>query len=497
MIVTVAAQKPLPLGGLAGDAVHIFDRELAIIDELLADDELLEVMHAAVRRNVPRASRGAARMALNRNLRSLALKHIKEWSFPELCAELQRNLDYRAFTQFFDEPIPSVASFSRNFAVIDGEALRALNRRVIEKAAAASVVTGKMMRTDTTVCESNIHHPTDSGLMRDGVRVLHRLVKQAKQHVPALNDMRDRSRAALHHVLEINQAVRKKGPEGESKLQHVYRSFMRITRAVVTEAKKVVAQVRENSTTRSPEEQASAPSEAPHKRLPPLNVVQEKLESMTSRVDNVIRQTRARICRGDTQYGAKILSVFQPDVCAIRKGKAHKPTEFGRLVELCEIERGFVSDYKVHDGNPSDATLLIPALERHKEIFGRAPKKLATDRGFWSAENERAAKALGVKQVSIPFRGKISQARRRLQRHRWFRRLQHWRANGEGRIGTLKNKYGLDRCRYEGDAGMQRWVGGCVFANNLVSFARAKKAEEGDRDAKRDQEKTTGARKAA
>lgn len=487
MIVTVAAQKPLPLGGISGDAVHIFDRDLASIDRLLADDELLSVMHASVLRNVPRASRGAARMALNRNLRSLALKHIKGWSLNELCTELQRNLDYRAFTQFFDEPIPSVASFSRNFAVVDGDALRELNHRVIEKAVEAGVVSGKMMRTDTTVCESNIHHPTDSGLMRDGVRVLQRLVRQAKEHVSGLDEMRDRSRAALHHVLEINQAVRKKGPEGESKVQGVYRSFMRITRSVVTNAKKVVTKIREDRGMPSATEAQKSAAKA----------VQEKLEIMTSRVDNVIRQTRARICRGDNQYGAKIFSLFEPDACAIRKGKAHKPTEFGRLVEICEVERGFVSDYKVHAGNPSDATLLIPALERHKKIFGQAPKQLATDRGFWSAENERKAKALGVKKVSIPFRGKISQVRRLLQRQRWFRRLQHWRANGEGRIGTLKNKYGLDRCRYEGDAGIQRWVGGCVLANNLVSFARAVKGDAKHGDAKSDPKEATGTRKVA
>jgi IS5 family transposase len=138
-----------------------------------------------------------------------------------------------------------------------------------------------------------------------------------------------------------------------------------------------------------------------------------------------------------------------------------------------EVERGFVSDYQALDGNPSDGTLLIPALERHKHRFGRAPHTAATDSGYWSAKNESDAYALGVKRVSIPKRGKLSALRRRIQRCRWFRKAQRWRANGEGRIGTLKNVYGLDRCMYKGDEAMERWVGWCVFANNLVVVARA------------------------
>jgi IS5 family transposase len=167
----------------------------------------------------------------------------------------------------------------------------------------------------------------------------------------------------------------------------------------------------------------------------------------------------------------------------ICKGKAHKPTEFGRLVDIVEVENGFVSDYQVLDGNPDDGSLLLPALERHKQRFGRAPHLAATDRGFWSAKNEQQAYALGVKRVSIPTTGRLSAARLRIQRSRWFRQAQRWRANGEGRIGTLKNVYGMNRCMYKGDEAMERWVGWCVFANNLVAVARALQRQEQTHDA--------------
>jgi IS5 family transposase len=79
---------------------------------------------------------------------------------------------------------------------------------------------------------------------------------------------------------------------------------------------------------------------------------------------------------------------------------------------------------------------------------------------------------MGVKYVSLPARGRLGAARRLLQRSRWFRRLQRWRANAEGRISTLKNRYGMDRCMYKGKDAMERWVGWCVLANNLTVIAR-------------------------
>lgn len=467
MIVTFDAQKPLPLGGLFGDDIHIYDKDLACIDEILREPELYEALRETIIRNSPRnAFKGPGRTALNRVLRLFVLKHIKSWSFRQLHAELQRNLDYRAFTQFFDDKIPDFSTFCRNFAYIDELAIRQINDRVRDHAIARGIIEGKKLRIDTTVCEANIHHPTDNRLMQDGVRVLTRVARYAEELLPSLGRMRDRSRSVLRRVLEINRSTRTKGKPSESgkrQRESSYRSLMRITRAVVSDAQKVLKKLCDRRVTR---------------RLSFIDElaaggIRDELQTMIPRVDTVIKQTRARICDGDTQFPGKLLSIFEPHAAPIRKGKAHKPTEFGSLVEIDEVERGFVSDYLIFDGNPADTTMLIPALERHKRNFARPPCKVATDRGFWSLKNEQDAYALKVKQVSIPFRGgTLSEARRRLQRTRWFRALQRWRAGGEGRIGTLKTKYGLDRCMYKGKRGMHRWVGGCVLANNLVVMAR-------------------------
>ncbi len=476
MLVSIRAQKPLPLGGLTGDGVHIWEVDLKVIDHLLADDEFIDILWQSFHRTHPKARKtGRNRMALNRSLRTAALKHIKRWSFPDTYKELQRNLDYRAFTQFFDEQIPVASTLSRNLACMDAAAVRALNERLVKLARQRKVVQGRVYRQDTTVCETNVHHPTDSSLLQDGVRVLQRLAGRAAEVVPALGQLRDRAKAVRNRVLEIARAARSRGEQSKQRRESSYRALLRIVRPVVTGAGRIAGKLGDKRVTRHLGWQEEVVATA----------LRVELDTMGERVERVIRQTRARVCRGITDWPGKLLSLFVPRTAVIRKGKAHKPNEFGRLIDIVEVENGIVSDYQVLCGNPDDGSLLLPALERHQHRFGRVPHLVATDRGFWSAKNERAAHALGVKRVAIPATGKLARTRLRLQRSRWFRQAQRWRAAGEGRIGTLKNVFGMDRCMYkdaEGreDDAMERWVGWCVFANNLVFVARALRRQEPD-----------------
>jgi transposase, IS5 family len=187
----------------------------------------------------------------------------------------------------------------------------------------------------------------------------------------------------------------------------------------------------------------------------------------------VMKQTRARIFRGDTRAEGKILSLFEPSTEIIRKGKAGKPNEFGKMVKLQEAENQIVIDYEVYAQRPHDSELLIAAIETHQAMLGRAPRLVAADAAFYSAKNEAAAKAKGVKRVCIPNRSTKSIERRREQKKRWFRNGQKWRTGCEGRISVAKRRHGLNRCRYKGDTGMKRWVGLGVIADNLINIGRA------------------------
>ena len=164
--------------------------------------------------------------------------------------------------------------------------------------------------------------------------------------------------------------------------------------------------------------------------------------------------------------------MFEPSTEIIRKGKAAKPNEFGKMVKLQEAENQIVVDYEVYDRRPNDSDLLIPAIETHQARLRRAPRLVAADAAFYSAKNEIAAKAKGVKRVCIPNRSTKSSERKREQKKRWFRNGQKWRTGCEGRISVAKRRHGLARCRYKGEAGMKRWVGFGVIGDNLINIGR-------------------------
>jgi len=126
----------------------------------------------------------------------------------------------------------------------------------------------------------------------------------------------------------------------------------------------------------------------------------------------------------------------------------------------------------VFEKRPKDADLLVPAVQKHERQFGRVPQLVAGDAGFYSTGNEAELQKMGVRQISVPNHLTRSPERRRHQKRRSFRRGQKWRTGAEGRISVLKRRHGLNRCRYRGEAGMQRWVGLGVIADNLINIGR-------------------------
>jgi len=186
----------------------------------------------------------------------------------------------------------------------------------------------------------------------------------------------------------------------------------------------------------------------------------------------VVRQTKSRIFEGVTKLPGKLVSLFEPHTEIIRKGKAGKPNEFGKLVQVQEAENQIVTHYEVFDERPSDQRLLVAAVEIHQQKLGRVPRLVAADAGFYSRTNEEAVQQIGVEYISIPNRSSRSEERRKLQKRRWFKSGQKWRTGCEGRISVLKRRHGLARCRYHGMDGMRRWVGLGVIADNLINIGR-------------------------
>jgi IS5 family transposase len=372
-------------------------------------------------------------------------------------------LVYRDFTKVGAGKMPDAKTMGRWGLAVGPQVIEQVHARLIKIAQEKGVVSGRRMRVDTTVVETNIHYPTDSSLMGDGVRVLTRAMKKITKIAGEVGTkLRDRSRSVKLRVLDIARAARAKSPQSRDKLKGAYGKLLASTSRVVGQAKRFAKEIAEGVKRASDLMGQLA-----------LDALRQQIDEMMPRVRQVMKQTRARIYRGDTRSEGKIVSVFEPATEVIRKGKAAKPTEFGKMIKLQEAENQIVIEYEVYDRRPNDSDLLVPAIETHQATFGRMPYLVAADAAFYSGKNEAAAKAKGVKRVCIPNRSTKSPERKREQKKRWFRNGQKWRTGCEGRISVVKRRHGLTRCRYRGEVGMKRWVGLGVIADNLINIGRA------------------------
>ena len=444
---------------LLPDGHKLWPDWLRKIDTLLEAEAVIETVAQALEARWPQSRRrGRPGTPADVVLRMLILKHLFNWSDDDLEREVRANLVYRAFTRIDAGEVPDAKTILKIAGALGPEVIEQLHRQVVEVAKRAGVTHGRRFRIDTTVVETNVHYPTDSSLLQDGVRVLTRTMQRASA---ALGDrrgrVRDRRRSVGRRVLVIGRQAR--SPETREALVRSYRRLMATTRATVRDATTMVRRISQRLRTASLSVATT------------LTQARTRLQHMQPLVRRVLDQTRARLLGGDVHVPDKVLSVFEPHTEAIRKGKIAKPTEFGKLVTIQESEHQIITAYEVHDRRPADMTLWIPALDRHIAVFDRAPDIAAGDRGFASAKNEDAAVARGVRRVILPRPGRKTPARRAHERQRWFRRGQRWRVGCEGRISVIKRRHGLRRCRYHGTGGTARWVGLGVIANNLVSTA--------------------------
>jgi len=466
MIATRRLQQSFADGLIAEAVGDLWEPWMRHADQALQDEALLLIIQQELAKRCKKSkTRGRPSTTSEVILRLLLLKHLRDWSFADLTREVRANLVYREFTRIGGGKVPDDKTVSRLARQLGPDVIERLHQRVVKIAIENKVASGRKLRVDTTVVETDIHYPTDSSLLSDGVRVLTRIMKKVGQVAGhAGTQLRDRTRTIKLKVLAIARASRNKTASGRQKMKKSYVALLDAASRVVGQASRFSREI------------GSGIKRGSRKVL---GKAKRQLDEMIPRVRQVLFQTRERVLRGNTHAEGKLVSVFEPHTEVIRKGKASKPNEFGKLVKIQEAENQLITSYQVLDQRPADSTLLIPSLEQHVQIFGRAPEALAADPGFFSAANEAAAQKMGVKRVSIPSNGTPGKKRKAQQKTRWFKNLQKWRTGSEGRISVLKRRHGLRRSRYKGADGVKRWVGLGVIADNIIHISdhMAAKAE--------------------
>lgn len=246
MIEARRTQRTFGDGFVAETVIDLQEAWMRHTDALLDDEDLLATVHDALARRHPQSrTRGRRAAPAEMVLRLLVLKHVRNWSYATMEREVRGNLVYRHFTRIGGGKVPDAKTMGRWGIALGPSVIAALHRRLVAIAQQQHVVDGRKMRVDTTVVETDVHYPTDSSLLGDGVRVLTRTMKKVVTISGKVGTtLRDRSRSVKRRLLEINRIARSKGAPRREALGQAYRRLLDATSRVVGQAKRFPTRLR-------------------------------------------------------------------------------------------------------------------------------------------------------------------------------------------------------------------------------------------------------------
>ena len=430
----------------------------AISDFLDDHEEMITAIGRDLRRGLRNPDTGRSGLTPRQILRSLVLMRVKNWDYRELRERIADGCTLRRFTDFYCQRVPKHDAFQRGFVRLTPETLRAVNELLVQAAVAAGLEDGRKLRVDTTVVQTDIHHPTDNTLLWDVVRVVTRLVgRLAAVMERRIRGFCNRTRAARRRMQALQRMTTTQRHERQT---GKYRELIGIAEEVVERARGALRHTRK------------VRGKDPLSELA-IEELRKEIDRYCGLGDRVIDQARRRVLEGEQVPNAeKIYSIFEPHTDLIKRGKVRTPVEFGHKVFLAESAQGLITQYEVLSGNPSDEDHVVPSLKRHKEAFGSAPELYGSDRGFFSDRNVTSCERDGVKVVCIPQRGgKKTPEREAYEKSPAFKKGQRFRAGIEGRISVLFRGRGMKRCLAEGHERFELWIAAAVLANNLMTIA--------------------------
>jgi len=376
----------------------------------------------------------------------ILIKQIHGFSYRSLEFHLKDSRTYRTFCGFGlgDEP-PSFKTIQRDVKKIRSESLEAINRMLLLFAAKQGIEKGRVVRTDCTVVESNIHKPSDSSLLLDSVRVLSRLGKrvQAQFGLPAFS----RHRMAKKRFKRILNAT------NEADRLAPYKDLMKVAKELHDNAENIVKELQKQ-----------------HPNHPDAIAFAKELNEILPLVAQVIFQAHARIIEGKTVPASeKIVSIFEAHADIIIKDR--RDIFYGHKIALSSGKSGLFLDLVIESGNPADSTIAVEMIERQNEIYGRYPRQSVMDGGFASKENLKKIKDLDVNDVVFAKKRGLKIVD--MAKSSWvYKTLRNFRSGIEGMISYLKRCFGMRRCNWSGFQSFKAYSWASVISANLTLIAR-------------------------
>lgn len=437
------AQSTLSLSAYSQNCAYELTPELSAIDKLLDDETLEEPIVSWFK-----SRRGRPTVPVRVYLRMMFLKHYKGLSYEDLEIEVMRNLMYRIFCRIpLEQDVPDATALMKITTKYGEDFIQEINQRLLQSLVKKKMITSRKVRVDTTLVEANILFPTDAGLLHEGVKKLTKAMTRIRRiRGENARYATKQTERIKEHMLSISKPLHRRTDEILRQVHEIAGKMAEIAGEVIKKAEKL------------------------GEKLIPETDQERKvignLHQMTKDVERIMMQSNA-VNKENTHIKDRMVSYVDSDARPIVKGKLGKKTEFGYKLQVQETESGIVTGYQLYKGNPCDKTLVGDALEQHEKIFGKTPRELTLDRGYYDINNEKLAYDFGVKNVGIPKIGEKSKALTIFEKTRTFKRLKKWRGGVEGRISCLKRRSGLRHSMLRGYKKTQTWFGLGIFAHNL------------------------------
>ncbi|MCK9502372.1 MAG: ISNCY family transposase [Lascolabacillus sp.] len=431
-------------------------QELQQISQVLdATPQVLELAYQdLVRSSLPTTGREG--MTAEQVLRCAILKQYRQLTYEELAFHLEDSSSFRGFSRLEMGQYPGKSILQQNIKALREETWEALHREIIGYAKQEKIESGRKVRIDATAVETDIHHPTDSTLLADGIRIITRWLAEGKELTPAPRyQFSDHRRVVKKRVLTILNTRKEQ-----------------VRRSAYQDLLLYAGKVRDYAVAAIPE--LSAHQALVMDELFAGRVLAEKLARAVGILDKVIDQTDRRVFKGEQVAASeKVVSFFEDHTDIIVKKR--RETEFGHKIFLTGGSSTLILDCLIVRGNPADTEQYAPLLQRQQALYGRMPRQVSVDGGFASQDNLAFAKEHEIKDAVFAKKRGLSVLD--MAKSAWvYKKLRNFRAGIEAGISTLKRAFGLDRCTWKGWTGFGRYVWSSIVSYNLLVLARTKLA---------------------
>jgi IS5 family transposase len=423
--------------GFIDPSLFHLDEELMKVDELLMERTFLRPFEAVFDETMGRPG-----TAVDVYLRMMYLKFRWGLSYEEVEAEVRERLPWRRFCHLsLMDSVPDATTLIKLNQRFGEKLVSDLNKKLVKHLVTTKTIRPRRIRIDSTTLEAHISYPTDVNLLHQTVQTLTRTAKKLGQKI-------------TNHVRATKKAVARLGASLTAGPIKRRAHALKTLRAVTKLAQDTLLQSR--TALQVVKKRSSEPEPSLHTQF----------AHQIGVADQILEQTQQKLA-GVESIPERIVSFHDPEARVIRKGKLHKPNEFGRTMQLVQDASGIILDYQIHNGNPSDKTELVPLIKRFKRRFGPAPTEASSDKGYYTSANVNDLRALGVKRVSIPKLGRLTAHEKKHQDQRWFKQLQRFRCGIEACISMLKRQFSLGRVLSPGTQGTALWTGFAIFSYNL------------------------------